>query len=168
MAELGKRPPQEKILTREQAVQRFGPERRGRLVFTNGCFDLLHRGHVELLWWARELGDAVLVGINSDPSVRRLKGPSRPVTPEGDRAYILAALTPVDAVVIFEEDTPLELIRALEPDVIVKGSEYTPDQVVGREVVEMRGGRVEIFPRLPGRSTSEIAARLRSASEPPS
>lgn len=165
MVERDDRAPERKILSREEAVARFGPGRSGRLVFTNGCFDLLHRGHVELLLWARRQGDALVLGLNSDRSVRRLKGPGRPLTPEADRAFLLAALPAVDAVVLFDEDTPLELIRALEPDVLVKGSEYAPDEVVGREVVQARGGRVALFPRVPGRSTSEIVRRLRTGGE---
>lgn len=163
--------PAQKILSRPEAVARFGPARRGglgrrgRLVFTNGCFDLLHRGHVEILVHARALGDALVVGLNSDNSARRLKGAGRPLTPENDRALILAALSAVDAVVIFDEDTPLELIRSLQPDILVKGSEYAPEAVVGREIVEARGGRVVIFPRVPGRSTSEILQRLAGRGE---
>lgn len=152
--------PAEKILSRPEAVSRFGPSRRGRLVFTNGCFDLLHRGHVEILFHARALGDALVIGLNSDESVRRIKGAGRPITPAEDRALILAALAAVDAVVIFEEDTPLALIRELQPDILVKGSEYAPEEVVGRAIVEARGGRVVIFPRVPGRSTSEMLQRL--------
>lgn len=155
-------PPARKILSRADAVERYGPGRADRLVFTNGCFDLLHRGHVELLWWARNQGDVLVLGLNSDESVRRLKGPGRPLTPEEDRAFVLAALPIVDAVVIFEEDTPLELIRALEPDVIVKGGDYRPDQVVGGDVVEARGGKVAIFPAVAGRSTSALVERIRT------
>jgi D-beta-D-heptose 7-phosphate kinase/D-beta-D-heptose 1-phosphate adenosyltransferase len=151
-----------KILSRADAVLRHGPTRTHRLVFTNGCFDLLHRGHVELLWWARRQGDALVLGLNSDDSVRRLKGRGRPLTPEGDRAFVLAALPVVDAVVIFEEDTPLELIRALQPDVIVKGGDYRPDEVVGRDVVQARGGKVAIFPAVAGRSTSALLERIRT------
>lgn len=157
--------PIQKILSRSEAVARFGPARRGRLVFTNGCFDLLHRGHVEILFHARALGDALVVGLNSDDSVQRVKGTGRPVTPESDRALVLAALSAVDAVVLFDEDTPLELIRSLQPDILVKGSEYAPEDVVGREIVEARGGRVAIFPRVPGRSTSEILQRLAGRGE---
>jgi D-beta-D-heptose 7-phosphate kinase/D-beta-D-heptose 1-phosphate adenosyltransferase len=148
-------------------VKRFGAGHAGRLVFTNGCFDLLHRGHVELLLWARLQGDALVVGLNSDRSVRRLKGEGRPLVPGEDRAFILAALAAVDAVVLFDEDTPLELITALQPDVLVKGSEYAPDQVVGREVVESRGGKVALFPRVPGRSTSALVERVRQGDAGP-
>lgn len=152
-----------KILTRTAAVRAFGPDRSDRLVFTNGCFDLLHRGHVELLIAARAHGDRLVVGLNSDDSVRRLKGPGRPLTPAADRAVCLAALEAVDGVVLFDEDTPAELIEALQPDVVVKGGDYTPDRVVGRETVEARGGRVVIVPLLAGRSTSDLLARAARA-----
>ncbi|MEX2374298.1 MAG: D-glycero-beta-D-manno-heptose 1-phosphate adenylyltransferase [Dehalococcoidia bacterium] len=151
---------QAKVLTREEAAARFGRPRAGKVVFTNGCFDLLHRGHVELLTAARELGDALVVGLNSDESVTRLKGPSRPVIPEDDRALVLAALEAVDAVVLFPEDTPRELVQALLPDVLVKGGDYTPEQVVGREEVEGAGGKVKIFPLVAGRSTTGTLTRL--------
>lgn len=133
----------------------------GTLVFTNGVFDLLHPGHVDLLLAARALGDALVVGVNTDASVRRLKGPGRPVRAEADRAYVLAALEAVDAVVLFGEDTPRELIRALRPDVLVKGGDYTPDRVVGRDDVQTWGGRVVIVPLTPGQSTTSIIERLR-------
>lgn len=131
------------------------------LVFTNGVFDLLHPGHVDVLLAARQQGDALLVGINSDASVRRLKGPTRPVRTETERAYLIAALGMVDAVVVFEQDTPLELIRALGPDVLVKGGDYTEATVVGSGEVRARGGRVVIVPLTPGHSTTTIVERLR-------
>jgi D-beta-D-heptose 7-phosphate kinase/D-beta-D-heptose 1-phosphate adenosyltransferase len=133
------------------------------LVFTNGVFDLLHPGHVDVLLAARQQGDTLLVGINSDDSVRRLKGPSRPVRTEKERAYVIAALGMVDAVVIFEQDTPLELIRALEPDVLVKGGDYAEASVVGAQEVRALGGRVVIVPLTPGHSTSAIVEKLRGA-----
>jgi D-beta-D-heptose 7-phosphate kinase/D-beta-D-heptose 1-phosphate adenosyltransferase len=133
------------------------------LVFTNGVFDLLHPGHVDVLLAARQQGDTLLVGINSDDSVRRLKGPSRPVRTEKERAYVIAALGMVDAVVIFEQDTPLELIRALEPDVLVKGGDYSEASVVGAQEVRALGGRVVIVPLTPGHSTSAIVEKLRGA-----
>jgi rfaE bifunctional protein nucleotidyltransferase chain/domain len=136
-------------------------EVRGRVVFTNGVFDLMHPGHVDLLTAARAEGDALVVGVNSDASVRRLKGPDRPVRTEAERAGVLAALEAVDAVAVFEQDTPLELIVALRPDVIVKGGDYTPDTVVGRREVESWGGRVAIVPLTPGQSTTSIIERLR-------
>ena len=134
----------------------------GRVVFTNGVFDLLHPGHVDLLVAARAAGDALVVGLNTDASVRRLKGPERPVRTEADRAYVLAALEMVDAVTLFSHDTPLELILALRPDVIVKGGDYTPDTVVGRREVEGWGGRVVIVPLTPGQSTTSIVEKLRA------
>lgn len=140
---------------------RWRDARHGTVVFTNGVFDLIHPGHVDVLNVARSHGDALIVGLNSDASVRRLKGPSRPVRTEHDRAYVLAALEAVDAVVIFAEDTPLELIRALRPDVLVKGGDYTPETVVGREEVESRGGRVVIVPLTAGHSTTSIIEKLR-------
>lgn len=133
------------------------------LVFTNGVFDLLHPGHIDVLLAARREGDALVVGVNSDASVRRLKGPERPVRGEAERAYVLAALAMVDAVVMFEQDTPLELIRLLEPDVLVKGGDYTEDTVVGAEDVRRRGGRVVIVPLTPGHSTTAIVEKLRGA-----
>lgn len=130
-------------------------------MFTNGVFDLLHPGHVDVLAGARAHGDALIVGLNSDASVRRLKGAGRPVRAEGERAYVLAALEVVDAVVLFEQDTPLDLVRLLEPDVIVKGGDYTPDDVVGAREVRARGGDVVIVPLTPGHSTTSIIERLR-------
>ena len=134
-----------------------------RVVFTNGCFDLLHPGHVAYLEQARSLGEALIVGVNTDDSVRRLgKGAGRPVTPEADRARVLAALACVDRVVLFDEDTPLELITALQPDVLVKGGDYQLSEIVGREVVEARGGQVLALPFVPGYSTTELLRRIRS------
>jgi rfaE bifunctional protein nucleotidyltransferase chain/domain len=130
-------------------------------VFTNGVFDLLHRGHVDILAAARALGDVLVVGVNTDASVRRLKGPGRPVRSERERAVVLAALESVDAVVLFDQDTPLELIRALRPNVLVKGGDYTPDAVVGREDVERAGGKVVILALTPGYSTTATIERLR-------
>jgi D-beta-D-heptose 7-phosphate kinase/D-beta-D-heptose 1-phosphate adenosyltransferase len=135
---------------------------RGRVVFTNGVFDLLHPGHIDVLAKARALGDALIVGLNSDASVRRLKGPDRPVRNEAERAYVLAALQDVDAVVTFSEDTPLALIRHLRPDVLVKGGDYVPETVVGRDDVESWGGRVVIVPLHPGQSTTSIIEKLRA------
>ena len=141
---------------------RWREARTGDVVFTNGVFDLIHPGHVDVLGAARSHGDALIVGVNSDASVRRLKGESRPVRTETDRAYVLAAMEVVDAVVIFYEDTPLELIRAVHPDVLVKGGDYTPETVVGRSEVESRGGRVVIVPLTVGHSTTSIIERLRA------
>lgn len=135
---------------------------RGPVVFTNGVFDLLHPGHVDVLLGARAEGSHLVVGLNSDASVRRLgKGPGRPVRSEADRALVLAALEMVDAVVLFDQDTPLELVRQLEPDVIVKGGDYTPASVVGAADVTARGGRVVIIPVTPGHSTTSTIEKLR-------
>jgi len=130
--------------------------RNTRVVFTNGCFDLLHRGHLEYLRAARELGGALIVGLNDDESVRRLKGAHRPLVTADDRAHLVAALEPVDRVVIFAEETPARIIAALEPDVLVKGGDYTLDEIVGRDFVERSGGQVHVIELLPGRSTTAI------------
>ncbi len=130
------------------------------VVFANGCFDLLHPGHIHLLRQARDLGDRLIVGLNADASVRRLKGPGRPILCESDRSAILAALSGVDMVVIFGEDTPLGLIEALKPDILVKGSDYRPEEVVGREAVESYGGKVEIVELLAGSSTTGLVDRI--------
>lgn len=131
------------------------------LVVTNGVFDLIHPGHVDLLIAARNAGDVLLVAVNSDASVRRLKGPMRPVRPENDRAYVMAALAMVDSVVVFDEDTPLELIRTLQPDVLVKGGDYTESTIVGADDVRARGGTVVVVPLTAGQSTSAIVEKLR-------
>jgi D-beta-D-heptose 7-phosphate kinase/D-beta-D-heptose 1-phosphate adenosyltransferase len=144
-----------------EAAKRWRAMQRGRVVFTNGVFDLLHPGHVDVLSGARARGDALVVGLNSDASVRRLKGPERPVRVESERAYVLAALEAVDIVTVFEEDTPLELVRHLRPDVIVKGGDYAPETVVGAEDVRSWGGECVIIPLTPGQSTTKIIARLR-------
>ena len=153
--------PAGRILDRPALLKRFGRPRQGRLVFTNGVFDLLHRGHVEYLWAARSLGDTLVVAVNSDDSVRRLKGPERPINPLEDRMYVLAALGCVDAVTPFGEDTPRELIAALLPDVLVKGGDYRPEEVVGGQEVRDAGGEVMILPFLEGRSTTRIIRRMR-------
>jgi len=134
------------------------------VVFTNGVFDLLHPGHVDVLVAARALGDALVVGLNSDASVRRLKGPSRPIRTEGERAHVLAALEAVDAVVLFDEDTPVDLIRALAPDVLVKGGDYAVETIAGASDVLGRGGRVVIVPLTPGHSTTATVTRLKGES----
>jgi D-beta-D-heptose 7-phosphate kinase/D-beta-D-heptose 1-phosphate adenosyltransferase len=155
------------ILTVEQAILRFGPEKRNgrRIVFTNGCFDLLHPGHIKTLEQARELGDALVVGVNSDASTRHLKGAGRPLIPERERAEILAALECVDAVIIFDYPTPREVIARLLPDVLVKGGDWPGDQIVGREEVEAAGGRVVSIPVLPGYSTTEILRKIRRGAQ---
>ena len=136
--------------------------RAGRVVFTNGVFDLLHPGHIDVIVAARSRGDALIVGLNSDASVRRLKGPTRPVRSEAERAYVLAALEAVDVVVLFEEDTPLELVCRLQPSVIVKGGDYSPETVVGAAEVRASGGEVIIVPLTPGQSTTSIIEKLRT------
>ena len=156
------------ILTLEQAIVRFAREKRNgrKIVFTNGCFDLLHPGHVRSLEQARSLGDALIVGLNSDASVRALKGAGRPIIPAQERAEILAALESVDAVVIFPELTPREIISALLPDVLVKGGDWPGDQIIGREEVEAAGGRVISIPVVPGYSTSAILEKIRQGASP--
>lgn len=131
------------------------------VVFTNGVFDILHAGHVRYLETARGFGDALIIGLNSDASVRAIKGPARPVNPEGERAELLAALQFVDAVVIFDEETPHDLIAAIQPDVLVKGADWALDDIVGRDIVEARGGRVERVKVEEGLSTSALIARVR-------
>lgn len=154
--------PEEKVLTRAELVVRHGRPRDRRVVFTNGCFDLLHPGHVTYLAEARALGDALVVGVNTDASVRRLeKASDRPVVDEAARALVVAALESVDAVCLFDEDTPGALIEALVPDVLVKGGDYAPDQVVGRETVEAAGGRVALIPFVEGYSTTDLLRRIR-------
>jgi rfaE bifunctional protein nucleotidyltransferase chain/domain len=152
------------VLSVEQTILRFAREKRNgrKVVFTNGCFDLLHPGHVRSLETARALGDVLIVGINSDSSVRALKGPGRPVIPEGERAEILASLECVDAVLIFNEPTPERVIAALLPDVLVKGGDWPGDQIVGRSEVEAAGGRVERIEILDSYSTSSILEKIRS------
>jgi D-beta-D-heptose 7-phosphate kinase/D-beta-D-heptose 1-phosphate adenosyltransferase len=133
---------------------------RGRVVFTNGVFDIIHRGHVDILTAARALGDVLVVGINSDASVKRLKGPTRPVRNEAERAYVLAGMEAVDCVVLFEHDTPLELVLALRPDVIAKGGDYTEDTIVGAKEVKAWGGEAVVIPLTPGHSTTSIIEKL--------
>jgi D-beta-D-heptose 7-phosphate kinase/D-beta-D-heptose 1-phosphate adenosyltransferase len=133
------------------------------VVFTNGCFDILHRGHVEYLSKAKALGDILILGLNSDKSVKKLKGADRPFVTEKDRAYILSQLVPVDAVSVFEEETPLKLIKLVMPDVLVKGGDYTPDTIVGRKEVEENGGTVVAIPLVEGRSTTGLIDRIRNA-----
>ncbi|MDX1675834.1 MAG: D-glycero-beta-D-manno-heptose 1-phosphate adenylyltransferase [Longimicrobiales bacterium] len=162
----GGRPgPEARILARAELLDLYRRPRGQRVVFTNGCFDILHRGHVEYLYAARALGDALVVGVNTDDSVRRLKGPGRPVVALEDRMYVLAGLGCVDAVTPFDEDTPQALIADLLPDVLVKGGDYAPDQVVGAAAVEEAGGEVMILPFVEGRSTTEIIRRLKNRAE---
>jgi rfaE bifunctional protein nucleotidyltransferase chain/domain len=132
-----------------------------QIVFTNGVFDLLHLGHLRYLQRARALGDALIVGVNSDRSVRANKGPGRPITPQHERAELLEALTCVDATVIFDEDTPLDLIGALQPDILVKGADWAEDAIVGRDVVEARGGKVVRMAIEPGYSTTALVQKIK-------
>jgi len=153
-----------KIRSRTAAVD-WRQQLSGPVVFTNGVFDVLHPGHVELLEAARTHGNHLIVGLNSDASARRLsKGPSRPIMGQADRARLLAALEAVDCVVLFDEDTPLELVREIRPDVLVKGGDYAPEDVVGGDVVRSSGGRVVIVPLVEGYSTTSILERLRASS----
>jgi rfaE bifunctional protein nucleotidyltransferase chain/domain len=132
-----------------------------RVVFTNGVFDLVHPGHVRYLRDARALGDALMVGVNSDRSARANKGPGRPINPQGERAEVLAALGVVDAVVVFDEDTPFEIIALVQPDVLVKGADWGADSIVGRDIVEAKGGRVVRIELAPGFSTSKLIEKIR-------
>lgn len=150
----------EKIVTAEQLadILRQHPERK--VVFTNGCFDLVHQGHIDYLSKARDLGDVLVVGLNTDASVRRLKGPRRPINDEYSRALLLASMLFVDYVVLFGEDTPYELIKTLQPDILVKGSDYRPEDIVGYDIVMAKGGRVETLDFLPGFSTTAIEQKI--------
>ena len=152
--------PTSKVLSRDQAVA-WRRAQRGRVVFTNGVFDLLHSGHIDLLCAARARGDVMIVALNSDASVRRLKGPSRPVRNTAERAHVLAALGCVDAVTVFDEDTPHELIIQLRPDVLVKGGDYSIDTMVGAREVIGWGGEAVVIPLTAGQSTTRIIERLR-------
>jgi rfaE bifunctional protein nucleotidyltransferase chain/domain len=151
-----------KVLSLEKAVALVEHLRHdGRsVVFTNGVFDILHPGHVRYLQDARKEGEALIVGVNSDRSVKAIKGPSRPITPEAERAEVLAALECVSAVVLFDEDDPQRLINRLQPDVLVKGADWAADRIVGRETVEARGGRVVRIPLAEGHSTSAIIEKI--------
>jgi rfaE bifunctional protein nucleotidyltransferase chain/domain len=160
------RDPESKILTRDALrIERDRLKANGQtLVFTNGCFDILHAGHVTYLNFARCQGDALAVGLNADASVKRAKGPTRPVNPENDRALVLAALEAVDYVVLFEDDEPADLITDILPDVLVKGSDWA-HYVSGREAVEAAGGRVVLAEMVPGRSTTGIINKMREQPE---
>ena len=157
------RPGAARVLTEDEAAALVALERSAgcRIVFTNGVFDLLHPGHVRYLQDARALGDVLIVGLNADESVRRNKGPQRPITPQDERAELLAALSSVDAVVVFPEDTPADIIRRVQPDILVKGADWAEDAIVGRDIVEARGGRVVRIATEPGYSTTAIIKRIR-------
>ena len=135
----------------------------GKVVFTNGCFDLLHLGHIEYLAKAASLGDFLVIGLNADASVKRLKGSSRPINDEKSRAFVLASLGFVSLIVLFSEDTPYELIKILQPDVLIKGADYQPEQIVGYDIVKARGGEVLTIEFIPGYSTSAIEKRILDA-----
>jgi len=150
------------VVTRSGLVKlREGLKRAGeKVVFTNGCFDIVHRGHIEYLTKAKALGDVLFVGMNTDASVKRLKGPTRPIVCQDDRAFVLAALRVVDYVCLFDEDTPLELIKAVVPDVLVKGSDWSIDAIVGKDIVEAAGGNVQTIDFVPNRSTTNIIRKI--------
>lgn len=154
-----------KIVTLPTLEERLSELRRAEnkpvVVFTNGCFDLVHRGHVDYLSRARDLGDILVVGLNSDNSVKRLKGESRPISNELSRASVLAAFGFVDYVVVFEEDTPLKLIETIVPDILVKGGDYNHNNVVGADFVEKHGGRLELLSLIPGESTTRLVERMK-------
>lgn len=150
-----------KIVAQDFFVQNEEILHRQKIVFTNGCFDILHRGHITYLAQARQLGDLLVVGLNSDASVRRLKGPERPVNDEQSRALLLAALEMVDYVVLFEEDTPYNLILKVNPDLLVKGGDYDIDNIVGADFVRQRGGEVRTIPFVQGFSSSSIIDHLK-------
>ena len=155
----------EKVLTTAHLIPLLEQARRDkkRIVFTNGCFDLMHIGHTRYLQAAKALGDVLVVGVNSDASVKSLnKAPDRPIVGEGHRAEVVAALASVDYVVVFAEPDPLNLITAVQPDVLVKGGDWAIDRIIGREVVERRGGTVKTIPLVPGMSTTALIQRIRS------
>jgi rfaE bifunctional protein nucleotidyltransferase chain/domain len=152
-----------KVFSRSELIEvrlRWKSSRK-KVVFTNGVFDILHRGHVEYLAAAKSLGDELIVGINSDASVRKIKGPRRPVVVESDRAFLVSQLVPVDAVCIFEQETPYDLISALVPDILVKGADWKVDDVVGKDVVERSGGKVLTLPFVPRHSTTLVIERIK-------
>jgi rfaE bifunctional protein nucleotidyltransferase chain/domain len=152
------------VLTLDELILQFGPGKRNgrRVVFTNGCFDVLHPGHIKLLEAARAMGDALVVGLNSDESVRALKGAGRPVIPEQERAEILAGFECVDGVIVFDELTPQKTVAALLPDILVKGGDWPGNQIVGREEVEAAGGKVVLIDVVEGHSTTEILRKVRA------
>jgi D-beta-D-heptose 7-phosphate kinase/D-beta-D-heptose 1-phosphate adenosyltransferase len=143
-----------------QYIQKHNPDKK--VIFTNGCFDILHLGHVRYLRQAASLGDILVVGLNSDDSVRRLKGDTRPINDQSERAHLLAALEFVDYIVIFDEDTPYNLINEIQPDVLVKGGDYTPDEVIGRDIVESNGGKLVLIPLVEGKSTTAVVEKIMS------
>ena len=155
------------VLSRSDLIREVGELKRAgkQVVFTNGCFDLVHPGHIQLLEQAKSLGDALILAINSDASVRGNKGGGRPVVPESERAEVLAALAAVDYVTIFDEPTPKEIVAAVVPDILVKGSDWGPNEIVGREEMEAAGGHVVLVPLEPGYSTTGLIERIRRLAE---
>ena len=155
--------PRDKVLTESVVIEKLSRPRERTLVFTNGVFDILHRGHVEYLFAARALGDELIVAINTDASVRRIKGPNRPINADEDRALVIAGLGCVDYVTFFADDTPIQLIGALLPDVLVKGGDYRRETIVGSDEVEAAGGRVAVIPFVPGRSTTQMVKKIKGS-----
>ena len=155
---------QQKIFNPEDLIRKCNAWRMAgrKIVFTNGCFDILHHGHLDYLSKAADQGNILVIGVNTDASVKKLKGPQRPVTSENDRLFQLASLMVVDAVCLFDEDTPLSLIQQVRPDVLVKGGDYTIDRIVGADFVQQQGGSVEIIPFVDGYSTTGIIEKIRS------
>lgn len=149
-----------KIVSWQELQQQIQCQRDKKIVFTNGCFDLVHQGHISYLSRSRDLGDLLVIGLNSDASVRRLKGPSRPIMDQDSRALLLAAFEFVDFVTFFDQDTPLELIQMVQPDLLVKGGDYNPDLIVGADFVRQQGGDVVVLPFVEGFSTTQIVNRL--------
>lgn len=158
-----------KILSRQDMVKQVGLWRNENqeIVFTNGCFDLLHKGHVDYLNRAADKGDVLIVAVNSDASVAKIKGPHRPIQDESSRLWVLSSLACISAVTIFSEDTPMELIKLLKPDVLVKGGDYTLETIVGASEVLQNGGKVEVIPFLEGYSTSRLEDRIRRSDDYP-
>jgi rfaE bifunctional protein nucleotidyltransferase chain/domain len=152
----------DKIVTKEQ-LSALLPDwkKKGKVVFTNGCFDILHLGHVDYLEKARNLGEKLVVGLNTDASVQRLKGPDRPICDQNSRAHVMASLEFVDAVILFDEETPLELISFVKPDILVKGNDYTVENIVGADVVMKNGGSVETVPLVNGYSTTNVIKKIK-------
>lgn len=151
---------QQKIVTLPELLLHLQQKREKRVVFTNGCFDLLHQGHIHYLSHARDLGDILIVGLNSDTSIRRLKGPQRPIVSEKERALMLAAFEFIDYVVLFEEDTPINLISSISPDILVKGGDYKIEEIVGYDVVTSNGGMVLTLDLIQGCSTTNIIEKI--------
>ncbi|MES3017610.1 MAG: D-glycero-beta-D-manno-heptose 1-phosphate adenylyltransferase [Bacteroidota bacterium] len=155
---------EEKIFTQEEIKARLNVWRllEKKIVFTNGCFDLVHLGHIDYLAKAADLGDKLIIGLNSDKSTSDIKGPNRPITDEKSRSFLLASMSFVDAVILFDEETPVNLIKLVKPDVLVKGADYTIDQIVGSDIVISNGGSVQTLEYLPGYSTTLIEQKIRS------